>query len=243
MYSRIPVGSPEWSEENLRYALCFFPVVGVVIGLIYGLWAYLARRFGFSPLFFGVIASLIPLAVSGGIHMDGFMDTADALASHQSRERKLEILKDPHLGAFGAMAAFACMLIYAGAMAEIQSWRSVLLVALGFPMSRALSAWMLISLPSARPGGSLDAFRSASARGAVKGAALGFCALCAALAVLAAPPLAIGLFIAGALAVLCYRHMAIGQFGGVTGDLAGWFVVVFELLAAVGLLVAQRLIS
>ena len=58
---------------------------------------------GGSGVLFAAAAACLPLLITGGIHMDGFMDTVDALASHQSRERKLEILKDSACGAFAVL--------------------------------------------------------------------------------------------------------------------------------------------
>ena len=99
-YSRIPVPQVEWNEENRRYSMCFFPLVGLVIGLFLWGWLALCRCSGIGPLIRGAVAALLPLAITGGIHMDGYMDTTDALASWQPVEKRLEILKDSHAGAF-----------------------------------------------------------------------------------------------------------------------------------------------
>ena len=58
------------------------------------------------------MAALLPLLVTGGIHLDGFLDVADARSSHQSRARKLEILKDSHVGAFAVIAMGCYLLLY-----------------------------------------------------------------------------------------------------------------------------------
>ena len=60
----------------------------------------------------------IPFLVTGGIHMDGFMDTMDAVHSYGDRTKKLEILKDPHLGAFAVICAAVYLLLYTGSMYE-----------------------------------------------------------------------------------------------------------------------------
>ena len=66
-YSRIPVPQVEWTEENRRYSMCFFPLVGLVTGLILWGWLALCDHFGFHLLLRGAGAALIPLAVTGGI--------------------------------------------------------------------------------------------------------------------------------------------------------------------------------
>lgn len=94
MYSRIPMPRTEWNQENMKYAMCFFPLVGVVIGGIVFFVSKILLYFNVSDLFYSVTLTLLPVIVTGGIHMDGFMDTSDALGSYGSREKKLEILKD-----------------------------------------------------------------------------------------------------------------------------------------------------
>ena len=75
MYSKIPMPQSEWTKENMRYVMCFLPVIGAVIGgLIYG-WSVLAAKFGIigEKNFYAAVMILIPVAVTGGIHMDGFL--------------------------------------------------------------------------------------------------------------------------------------------------------------------------
>ena len=100
MFSRIPMPTVEWKNENMRYMLCAFPLVGAVIGLVLWLWQLLAAALGFGPLLWAAGLTLLPVAVTGGIHMDGFCDVSDALASHAPAEKKRAILKDSHTGAF-----------------------------------------------------------------------------------------------------------------------------------------------
>ena len=95
----------EWTDENKSYAMCFFPWIGAVIGLLsYGVFRF-SKWFdgnggGNYSLFFVIFLILIPVFITGGIHLDGFLDTQDALSSWQTKERRLEILKDSHAGAF-----------------------------------------------------------------------------------------------------------------------------------------------
>lgn len=110
-YSRIPVPQVEWTEENRRYSMCFFPLVGLVIGLAVWGWFALCAKLGIGPFLRGAAAALLPLLISGGIHMDGFMDTLDALASWQPPEKRLEILKDSHTGAFAVMGCAGYLLL------------------------------------------------------------------------------------------------------------------------------------
>lgn len=93
MFSALPVPKIEWNERNMRYAMAAFPLIGAVIGALWCVCGLLplpemAKAAGFC---------LIPVAVTGGIHLDGYADTSDALSSYGDREKKLAILKDPAL--------------------------------------------------------------------------------------------------------------------------------------------------
>ena len=103
MYSRIPMPRFNWNSKDMKYHLIFFPWVGAVIGgLEYG-WQKLSYEFNISYIVFTLIALVIPVIVTGGFHVDGYMDTSDALASWGDKEKRLEILKDSHVGAFAVI--------------------------------------------------------------------------------------------------------------------------------------------
>ena len=78
MFSRIPMPRVEWKKENMRYMLCALPLVGAAIGLALTLWVWVCLRLKIGQTLFAAGIALIPLLLSGGIHMDGFCDTADA---------------------------------------------------------------------------------------------------------------------------------------------------------------------
>ena len=99
MFSALPVPQFDWNEKNMRYALCAFPLVGVICGALWCLCGALplpdaAQTAGFC---------LIPVWVTGGIHLDGYADTCDALASYGDTAKKACHIKDPHCGAFAVI--------------------------------------------------------------------------------------------------------------------------------------------
>ena len=217
-YSRIPMPSAAWSEENRRYAMCFFPLVGAAVGLLLWGWLALCDALGVGSILRGAAGALIPLLVTGGIHMDGLMDVSDAIASWQTQERRLEILKDSHTGVFAVMACAGVLLLTAGLLSEADAVAGRLLAPC-FVFSRAMSATALTVMKSARPGGMLDGFARAAHRRA-----------CIVLwLVLGGPVQAVACLLAAGLCALGFARMAQRQFGGITGDLAGWLVQVTEL--------------
>lgn len=85
MFSKIPMPRADWTKENMKYMFCFFPFIGTVIGILTMVVAWLGLRFGYEPGFVTVVLVLIPVLVTGGIHVDGLLDTSDALSSWQER--------------------------------------------------------------------------------------------------------------------------------------------------------------
>jgi adenosylcobinamide-GDP ribazoletransferase len=230
MYSRIPVPGLKWEEENMRYSLGFFPVVGIVVGILEILWYRIASWFAWTNLFYAVVACLIPLLVTGGIHMDGFCDTEDALSSCQIKERKLEILKDPHAGAFALIRCGMYLLAYTGAMSLVDSSEKIELVAVGYVLSRVCSGLAAVTFPAAKKNGSLATFSHASDKKIVRILLTLTAAVCAALMLLIRLDAGIITLAFVALLFAYYYHMSRKQFGGITGDLAGWFLQMCELV-------------
>ncbi len=230
MYSRIPVPQPDWERSSMDYVMCYFPFVGTVMGALAWLCFQGGRLLGLSPLLLGAVLTALPLWISGGIHMDGYMDTRDALASCGDKEKKLAILKDSHTGAFAVMGCGLYLLLSFGAWCAVKPGQGLLCVCLGYTVSRTLSGLSVLCFPKAKKSGS---YVTMFAKRASKGRAVLFLAL---LLVLEGVLLLWlggwrgGLSAAAAAAVFgWYYYMSRKQFGGITGDLAGYFVQLCEL--------------
>ena len=97
MYSKIPMPRVEWNEKNMKYAMCFFPLVGLVTGILVMFFGnVLLLHTSCKTLFFAGVMTLLPVLVNGGIHMDGFLDTMDALNSYGSRKKAGDLKRLPH---------------------------------------------------------------------------------------------------------------------------------------------------
>lgn len=239
-YSILPMPHIAWEEKAMRRAICFFPLIGAVIGGAEMLWLLLCEYFALPEILRGAIAAVLPLILTGGIHMDGFCDTVDALASHQSRERKLEILKDSHTGAFAIIFCGVYLLCYFAAWSAV-SCRAAIAASIAFVLSRALSALALTNWQCARKNGMLRAFSDTAEKKAVN------FSVCLYLVLGIAALFLLGVFYAAvtaavlALTLLIYRIVSKKQFGGVTGDLAGWFLQLSELAVVLALCITEKI--
>lgn len=236
MYSRIPVPRVDWKKENMRYAMCFFPMIGVVIGAVMYLAGWLLDKTSVGGLFRGVVFTLIPIIITGGIHMDGFMDTMDALGSWGDREKKLEILKDSHAGAF-AILGMGCYLMWSVAVWSELPAEVLRVCGVSFVLSRALSGYSVVTFPAARNSGLLKMFQDGAQKKVVR---ITMCLYVAAAVIMMAVMNAramTGAVTGVMIAFLYYIVVSRKQFGGVTGDLAGFFLETAELAMFTGLLV------
>jgi adenosylcobinamide-GDP ribazoletransferase len=233
MFSALPMPRVEWNERNMRYSLCAFPLVGAVIGGACALWVWLCALLGLPPVLRGAGLCLLPAALTGGIHLDA--DTCDALASHADPRRVQEILHDPHMGAFAAIRLgmyFVASFALWTALPEYRAWAAVCL----FCLSRTLSALVLTVLPLAEGSSLARLFAGAAPKKRAR----------AVLLILAAALCAGAVFSGGwvilpaALAALLrYAVTARRRFGGVSGDLAGWFLQMAELWMLAALCLAE----
>ena len=236
MYSRIPVPRVDWEKENMRYAMCFFPMIGVVIGAVMYLAGWLLDKTSVGGLFRGVVFTLIPIIITGGIHMDGFMDTMDALGSWGDREKKLEILKDSHAGAF-AILGMGCYLMWSVAVWSELPAEVLRVCGVSLVLSRALSGFSVVTFPAARNSGLLKMFQDGAQKKVVR---ITMCLYVAAAVIMMAVMNAramTGAVTGVMIAFLYYIVVSRKQFGGVTGDLAGFFLETAELAMFTGILV------
>jgi adenosylcobinamide-GDP ribazoletransferase len=232
-----PFGGP---ADPAPSALAWFPAVGALIGLaVGGIW-WAARR-GWAPPAAAAIALIADAALTGMLHLDGLADAADGLLPPLSRARRLEVMADPRLGAFGVAGLALVLLARFGAFASMPP--SPLAVAGLWSGSRTAMAVTAQAVPYARTAGLASAFLPAPAAGARPGAAArlagpaalglagGLLALALAFAGRGAPgvaAVAAEAATAAAVVLLAWRRL-----GGFTGDVLGAAAVAGE---TVGLL-------
>ena len=239
MFSALPLPQPEWTPRNMRYALCAFPLVGLICGAAWWGWALLCDWLGFPLLLRAAGFCLAPVLISGGIHLDGYADTCDARASYAGPEKKREILADPHCGAFAVIRVCVYFVAYFGLCGTIEpTARACACTAACFVLERALSGLAVASFPLAKDTGLAHTFATAADRVRVRRVLTVLAVIVCAVLILCGGVLAA----AAALLVFAhYRRVAVKQFGGLSGDLAGWFLQRAELWMLAGVAAGQIL--
>ena len=246
MYSKIPMPKFAWGGEDMKYHFIFFPWLGAVIGCLEYLLLRVFSMVLLPKYAFAALAMLLPLLVTGGFHVDGFMDTEDALSAWKTKEERLEILKDPHIGAFSVirlvmagLVLFASLCVMDRNDAERASGKPDIYIKEYASTSYSgqvsnVIAMMLFAIKAkkAKTEGLLHTEAETAGGNAVFFSLLAELFLCIGFAVYTHPLYGT---VQGAVALFMtvfYLRKADRFFGGITGDLAGWFVVVTEVATA-----------
>jgi adenosylcobinamide-GDP ribazoletransferase len=212
-----PLGSQTTDKKDLGPALIYFPVSGLLIGLILAAGTILLQSLGFRELPLSIFVILLLTAASGGIHLDGLADTTDGLYSRKEKDEILDIMRDPHIGTIGVLAVISDLLLK---IALFYSLNDALKIPALFLMC-LLSRWSMVMLiylfPYARKEGKAKAF--------IEGVDLKIFGIATAITVLSAGLIwrGKGLFawiIAAVIAFLIAKLIS-RKINGITGDVLG----------------------
>jgi adenosylcobinamide-GDP ribazoletransferase len=218
----------DWSAGDSGRASVWYPFVGLVIGAVTWL-AWEGATSAFPPWVAGMITLVVWIVLTGGLHLDGLADCCDGLLASTSVERRLEIMKDPHVGAFGVIGLILVLMLKAAALASLSPASSP-----GILLAATLARWCILPagmIRLARPSGMGADFAQGFRRSfLVWGVIL---------------PLAIAILlgvrgvlsaIAGLVAAALVLWLAKSRIGGVTGDVFGMVVEVVETVVLIAFL-------
>ena len=228
--TRLPVPAQSTPEvKDWGRAVLFFPLVGLLVGALLAGFQFLLGST--APLLQGALLTAAWVVLTGGLHLDGLADCADAwVGGHGDRDKTLAIMKDPASGPMGVVAVVVALLLKFAALASLVASGALCALLLAPLLGRSLLPALLLTTPYARPGGLGDVMAQALPR---KSAAV------LVLAVIAAA-LALGEWRAALAAGVVFfflRRAALARLGGVTGDVLGAAVELSEAAVLVALAV------
>lgn len=217
-----------WTEESFGESVKFFPAVGAIIGsicaIVVGVLNFMTA--GELPSIVGAVGFVSLILLTGGIHCDGLMDSADGLFSGREREKILDIMKDSRTGSFGVVSMILIAALDIAALTELAKFSTAQLCAAMFasPIIGRLMMVATIGLfPYARPEGMGKAFAKFTTRRTIIFAAIESAILIAVLVFvdvkIFVTALAATLF--AALVMWRFATFATEKIGGVTGDIYG----------------------
>ena len=216
--------SKDWQAGDSGRASVWYPFVGLVIGgLTWLTWMGATRISSLAPVA-GILTLIVWVALTGGLHLDGLADCCDGLLASTSVERRLEIMKDPRLGAFGGIGLILVLLLKAATLSTLTPETSF-----GIMLAASLARWCILPaglLPLARPSGMGADFAAGFRRWFIFVGAifpLGFALALGTRGVIS--------LLAGLIAAALVLWLAKSRIGGVTGDVFGMVVEVVETVS------------
>lgn len=215
----------------LSQSMRLFPVAGALIGAAGGAALAGFSMAGLPSLLAAALAASLGLLVTGALHEDGLADTADGFGGGKSRERRLEIMRDSHIGSYGVLALVAAMLVRVAVYEDLSGLPPLAIIgvlAACAAFSRALMVDLLWATRPARSDG-LSVHAGTPGRNGAAFAIITAAALTLATGLLVSPESGLVALAAG-LAVTAYmRRLTVKMIGGQTGDVCGAVQVLSEL--------------
>lgn len=236
--TRIPCPQYEFREEYIVNSLLYYPVVGLIIGLFLAA-AQLLLQNVFPPSITAALLIALYVLLTGGLHIDGLIDTVDGLFSNRTKEEILEIMKDSRVGAFGVIGAITVILVKFSFYQELGTHIPLF----GFILVSVVNRWSLTLLvttfPYVRKAGLGSYFQKQSSKKYF------WLATMLTLIIVFFLEWVIGLFLLSSTALLSwlYGKIITTALGGMTGDTYGAFVELLEIYNFILLIVFLPLVG
>jgi adenosylcobinamide-GDP ribazoletransferase len=222
----IPVAADEGGPGE-RLGRAYFPAVGALVGLVAGA-AFAITSALTTPLLAAVSAIAVLAALTGGLHLDGVADAADGLFGRGDRARRLEMMRDPRVGSFGAIALGVVLLGDVAALAGMAPARAIVALVVAGAVSRWAMLCVVAFVPYARETGlGVAAGGAHRTFDVILGAAL------AAIACLLDWRRALVAVLVVAATAIVVSALARRRIGGATGDVYGAVTELCQLAALV----------
>jgi adenosylcobinamide-GDP ribazoletransferase len=241
MFCSIPQPFHLWDVKAANLVLPCLPLIGILIGALWWGVASILVFSGIPIILISAVVMLAPFLASGFLHLDGYMDTSDAVLSRSSYENKLRILKDPNTGAFAViMLAVLFILQFAVVFTLIEQEKNLLLLFIIPIISRCCSALSVLCLKPITQSGYASLFRQDTETAHkifvifIAILAIGFSYFFTGIHGLIVAVLSV----AGSVAALAWAYR---DLKGISGDLAGFAIVISEFcgLAAIALPIVE----
>lgn len=226
--SILPIPSrliPKWDSHTLRYFPLMLPVVGIIFGVFWLIGFEVIGGLRVSSTLRGFMMTVLTLMLTGGLHLDGLMDTGDAVFSHRDRETRLRILSDTHAGSFAVMSCVILIMAKTLLFAELFT-----LPPTPYPLipvfSRLGMGILLTDMPFAKNDGLAVTMGSSRRRSDN----LAFTVMFLVLSFVSRWVIPVTFI----LSLILHVIICLKIFGGITGDLLGSFVEVSEVIMLMG---------
>lgn len=229
MFTILPVPYKAWKDEAVRHMMKLYPLVGIVVGIISYVVFRVIEYFNLSIILISAIMMVIPFIITGMLHLDGFMDVCDALLSRRDKAEKIRILKDPNTGAFSVISLGILFIIdFAATYTLVENSINIIGIIIIPVISRSLMGIMLLKKEAMKESSLGSYFKNGT--GKVDIIILYIFLIIASLIFMLLGLkfilVPVGMIIIALLSV----NKSIKELGGMSGDIAGYGLVLSEVL-------------
>ena len=238
-YSISPKTKLERNRDNTMYILIFVPLIGFIIGFVIKCWATAYPYLCDYAVLPAVVGAVLPSILSAGAHLDGFFRTVDALCSHQTREKKLEILEDSHGGYFAIIVCVCYFMLAIGIWSEMPV-DGLFVLAYGFVISRALYGFSILACKHAKESKCSVYMPEGILRYVQIFIMLIYVGIAAVSMLSLNKEIGLACIFGAVISFIYYIVVSYKEFGGVTEDSAGFFVQICEVAIPLAALIAYK---
>lgn len=230
MFTILPTPYIEWDDDGVKNMMKFYPIIGLIVGGIWSIVYYLISALNVSIIFKSVIIMMVPFIITGMLHLDGFMDVCDAILSRRDKEEKLRILKDSATGAFAVISLVILFFLQFGGIYSVIEKKIPFYILILIPIvSRSVVAYYLLSRTTIKESTLGTYFK--------KGTNINDRIIMIISLILI---LVVSFVLLGTYGILLVLLITLGitwavekcrkEFGGISGDVAGFALVVGEVI-------------
>lgn len=233
MYTTIPVPHIIWEEKNMKYIFYSLPLIGIILGLTEYLLYILSLYLGFSSVLYAALSVAVIVLLTGGIHLDGYADTIDAVFCHGDIEKRRQVLSDAHTGAFAVIYTILYFIVLFASFENMYDKNiPVFIFILVFTISRVLSLFLIALVPSSANKGLLYIFSSKENKKSllIYAFSLSLVFVFLTYILVSCKFMLILLLILVIISIILIKYFK-KVFGGISGDLAGFSICIYEISA------------
>ncbi len=206
-------------------------IIGIITGMLLGIWSMICEKLGFGQVCFALAGAVIPVVMTGGAYLEGFMKTADVLhvKAHMGKRENGQKNMAVQTSAFAVISVIGFFMLYAAGLVLIWKRHQVGLLLLSFFMSRILSGMCFAWFPAAKPEGDWKFLSPAEYKKTARVVLTTLLAFTFIAAVFVQPVIGSVMALAAMWVWTYFYYMSKKYFGCITEEMAGYFLCLCEL--------------
>ena len=238
-FSAIPIRRTlPMNKRTVTAMFSALPLVGFGFGVVYAALAYTFTTYtSLSPFFIATMVVVAGIVITGGLHLDGWLDMSDAYFSYGTIEKRQQILDDPRTGAFGVISFVVLFSVKLAAVYEVLQQSAFFFSIIAIPVVARLAILLYFTtMTPAKEKGLGAYFKKETSAKRIQLAVGMYCVVLASIAIIYALYSILCMLVLLCVGVLFYRRWTKKQFGGMSGDLMGALCEGMEVLLWLSLL-------